>query len=434
MESIDKQVSLYMHGSEFGDPQIKEMMTEELRQRLTEAKAEGRPLRVYCGYDVTAPDIHLGHTITMRKLRQFQDYGHDVTFLIGTFTTLIGDPSDRDEARSIALLEQVEKNAQTYAAQAFKILDPKKTKIRYNYEWLSKLSFTDVISMASCFTVQQFLIRDRLRNRYEKNDPIWLRELLYPLAQGYDAVSLQTDVQIGATEQLFNLMAGRRLQEAFGQKPQICITFPVLVGTDGVQRMSKSLGNYIGVTEPPEEIYGKVMSIPDSLILNYFELLTDVPDQELEEFKQGLNGATINPMELKKRLAREIITQLYDPKAAAEAEGHFERTVQKREMPEEIAECRFSFLEVATPPAESVDEAKKTGMKIIGIDDWDVSYMIVKAGLAKSRSEANRLIAQGAVSIDGKKISSNIASLKSGSIIKVGKRRFAKVINTDKIE
>jgi tyrosyl-tRNA synthetase len=345
----------------------------------------------------------------MRKLRQFQDYGHDVTFLIGTFTTLIGDPSDRDEARSIALLEQVEKNAQTYAAQAFKILDPKKTKIRYNYEWLSKLSFTDVISMASCFTVQQFLIRDRLRNRYEKNDPIWLRELLYPLAQGYDAVSLQTDVQIGATEQLFNLMAGRRLQEAFGQKPQICITFPVLVGTDGVQRMSKSLGNYIGITEPPEEIYGKVMSIPDSLILNYFELLTDVPDQELEEFKQGLNGATINPMELKKRLAREILTQLYDQKAAAEAEGHFERTVQKREMPEEVPEYRVSL-------------------------QGNLSKLIVDIGLAKSRSEANRLIAQGAVSVDGKKISSNTAPVKSGSIIKVGKRRFAKVINTDKIE
>jgi len=408
MEPIDKQVSIYMHGSEFGDPQIKEMMTKELRQKLIEAKADGRPLRVYCGYDVTAPDIHLGHTITMRKLRQFQEFGHDVIFLIGTFTTLIGDPSDRDEARSAALLEQVQKNAQTYAEQAFKILDPQKTSVRYNYEWLSKLSFTDIISMASCFTIQQFLTRDRLRNRYEKNDPIWLRELLYPLAQGYDAVFLQADVQLGATEQLFNLMAGRRLQEAFGQKPQVCITFPVLVGTDGSQKMSKSLGNYIGVAEPPDEIYGKVMSIPDSPIMQYFELVTDVPDEELEEFRQGLEDGTVNPMTLKKRLAREIVSQLYDQKIAIEAEEHFAKVFQKRELPEEIKEYRVNLH--------------------VGIG---LSEVLVGTHLAKSRSEANRLIAQGAVSIDGEKISGNIAHVKSGSIIKVGKRRFAKVINSD---
>ena len=407
MESIDKQVSLYMHGSEFGDPQIKEMMTRELQQKLITAKAEGRPLRVYCGYDVTAPDIHLGHTITMRKLRQFQEFGHDVTFLIGTFTTLIGDPSDRDEARSEALQDEVKKNAQTYAKQAFKILDPKKTSVRYNYEWLSKLSFTDVISMASCFTVQQFLTRDRLRNRYEKNDPIWLRELLYPLAQGYDAVCLQADVQIGATEQLFNLMAGRRLQEAFGQKPQVCITFPVLVGTDGVQRMSKSLGNYIGVAEPPEQIYGKVMSIADSLIMDYFELLTDVPDEELAEFKKQLADEKFNPMTLKKRLAREIIVQLYSRKEAGEAEKHFEKVVQKKEVPDEIQEFKISA-------------------------DIPISRLLVDAGLAASRSEANRLIQQGAVSIDGVKVTDANQLVEKDIIIKVGKRRFVKVINTDK--
>jgi tyrosyl-tRNA synthetase len=389
-----------MHGSEFGDPQIKEMMTKELRQRLIEAKAEGRPLRVYCGYDVTAPDIHLGHTITMRKLRQFQDHGHDVTFLIGTFTTLIGDPSDRDEARSVALLEQVQKNAKTYAEQAFKILDPKKTKVRYNYDWLSKLSFADVISMASCFTVQQFLIRDRLRNRYEKNDPIWLRELLYPLAQGYDAVSLQTDVQLGATEQLFNLMAGRRLQEAFGQKPQVCLTFPVLVGTDGVERMSKSRGNYIGVAEPPEVIYGKVMSIPDTIILHYFELLTDVPDKELAEFKKELENKTINPMTLKKRLAREIITQLYNQKAAAEAEEHFEKTVQRKEAPKEIA--------LGTKSGASLQD------------------YLVENRLAKSKSEARRLIEQGAVDVNGKKVTDARQIVTKDSIIKVGKRGYIK--------
>ena len=400
MESIDKQVATYMHGSEFGDSQIKEMMTRELRQKLVEAKAEGRPLRIYCGYDVTAPDLHLGHTITMRKLRQFQDFGHDVTFLIGTFTTLIGDPSDRDEARSMALQEQVKKNAQTYAEQAFRILDPKKTKVRYNYEWLSKLTFTDVISMASCFTVQQFLTRDRLRNRYDKNDPIWLRELLYPLAQGYDAVNLHADVQLGATEQLFNLMAGRRLQEAFGQKPQVCITFPVLVGTDGVNRMSKSRGNYIGIAEPPEDIYGKTMSIPDGLIMQYFELLTDVPDEELAEFKKQLeNGA--NPMSLKKRLAREIVTQLYSENDAKEAEEHFEKTVQKKELPEEIQEYKISGA-------------------------VSLSRLLVDAGLAASRSEAGRLIQQGAVTIDGKKTSDTNQTIARGVTIKVGKRRYLK--------
>ena len=400
MDAIHKQVATYMQGSEFGDLQIKEQMTKELRQRLIEAKAEGRPLRVYCGYDVTAPDLHLGHTITMRKLRQFQDFGHDVTFLIGTFTTLIGDPSDRDEARSMALQEQVKKNAQTYAEQAFRILDPKKTKVRYNYEWLSKLTFTDVISMASCFTVQQFLTRDRLRNRYDKNDPIWLRELLYPLAQGYDAVNLHADVQLGATEQLFNLMAGRRLQEAFGQKPQVCITFPVLVGTDGVNRMSKSRGNYIGIAEPPEDIYGKTMSIPDGLIMQYFELLTDVPDEELAEFKKQLeNGA--NPMSLKKRLAREIVTQLYSENDAKEAEEHFEKTVQKKELPEEIQEYKISGA-------------------------VSLSRLLVDAGLAASRSEAGRLIQQGAVTIDGKKTSDANQTIARGVTIKVGKRRYLK--------
>jgi tyrosyl-tRNA synthetase len=403
VELIDKQVSTYMHGSEFGDDQIKEMMTNELRQKLIEARAEGRPLRVYCGYDVTAPDIHLGHTITMRKLRQFQEFGHDVTFLIGTFTTLIGDPSDRDEARSEALQEEVMQNAQTYAEQAFKILDPKKTSVRYNYEWLSKLGFTDISSMASCFTVQQFLVRDRLRNRYEKNDPIWLRELLYPLAQGYDAVFLQADVQLGATEQLFNLMAGRRLQEAFGQKPQVCLTYPVLVGTDGVQRMSKSLGNYIGVAEPPEDIYGKTMSIPDELIMQYFELLTDVPGKELEEFRQQLSKGTVNPMELKKRLAREIVTQLCGEKEAKEAESHFERVVQKKELPEDILEYEIS-------------------------GDIPISLFCTDSGLTESRSEAVRLIKQGAVTKDGKKITDVNEKVSKGSIIKVGKRRYIKTV------
>jgi len=415
--SIDKQVSILMHGSEFGDEQIKEMMTKELKQKLIDAKAEGRPLRVYCGYDVTAPDIHLGHMVILRKMRQFQDFGHEVTFLIGTFTTLIGDPSDRDEARSIALEEDITKNAQTYADQAIKILDAEKTKILYNTEWLSKLSFADVISMASCFTVQQFLVRDRLRNRYEKNDPIWLRELLYPLAQGYDAVSLQADVQLGATEQLFNLMAGRRLQEVFGQKPQVCLTYPVLAGTDGVQRMSKTTGNYIGVSEPPEEIYGKTMSIPDSLILQYFELLTDVTDEELDEFKRQLADNSFNPMTLKKRLARDIVTQLYSEKQAKEAEVYFERVHQDRKEPEEIEEFPLSF----NPFRDSSGRVH-------------VPRLLVATGIAASTSEVSRLINQGAIEMDGQRIHAYYVTMPDVSNFKVGKRRFVKVINTDREE
>ncbi len=403
MDAIEKQVAAYMHGSDFGDPQIKEQMTKELRQRLVEAKAEGRPLRVYCGYDVTAPDLHLGHTITMRKLRQFQDFGHDVTFVIGTFTTLIGDPSDRDEARVMALEDRVKQNAQSYAEQAFKILDKKKTTVVYNNDWLSKLTFKDVIEMASYFTVQQFLARDRIQMRLEKNDPIWLREFLYPLAQGYDAVHLKTDVQIGATEQLFNLMACRRLQEAYGQKPQICLTFPVLVGIDGVDRMSKSRGNYIGIAEPPETIYGKTMSIPDDILIHYFTLLTYVPPEEIEQMKLAIENKKVNPMDLKKRLAKDIVTFYYNAKEAETAEAHFEKTVQNKEVPDEIEEYKL-------PP--------HTG----------ISQLLAQSGLAASRSEAVRLVKQGAVSIDGKKITDANEIVAKGVTIKVGKRRYLRTI------
>jgi tyrosyl-tRNA synthetase len=406
VESIEKQVVALTQGSEFGDPQIKEMMIQELRQRLTEAAKEGRPLKVYCGYDVTAPDIHLGHTITMRRLRQFQDFGHEVYFVIGTFTTLIGDPSDRDEERKMPVQEFIEKNAKTYIDQAFKVLDKDKTKVVFNGDWLSKLTFADVIHMASFFTVQQFLNRDRLKNRIEANKPLGLREMLYPLAQGYDAVHLHTDVQLGATEQLFNLMVCRRLQEAYGQKPQVCLTYPVLTGTDGTERMSKSRGNYIGVSEPPEQQYGKIMSIPDSLIIEYFELLTNISAEDLAGFKQDLASNRVNPMELKKRLAREIVGQLHGKEAADGAEEHFKRTVQNKELPDEIDEFRLDA-------------------------DIQVSRLLVEAKKVASRSEANRLIQQGAVSLDGNKIGSPNEIISSaaakGKVIKVGKRGFIKI-------
>jgi tyrosyl-tRNA synthetase len=313
--------------------------------------------------------------------------------------------------------EQVLANAETYMQQFFKIVVKEKTEIRWQSEWFGKFTLTDIIQLTSKFTVAQLLAREDFSTRYNAGRPIAMTELLYPLLQAYDSVAIEADVEFGGTDQKFNFLVGRELQSMVGQRPQQCFMTPLLIGTDGSQKMSKSLGNYIGVAEPPEEIYGKVMSISDSLILQYFELVTDVPDEELAEFRQELDNQTINPMMLKKRLAREIIVQLYDQKTAAEAEEHFVRVFQKRKAPEEIPEFRLSFKNLSPQQMEA------TGV--------DISKLLVVTGQAKSRSEANRLIAQGAVSIDGKKISSNIATVKSGSIIKVGKRRFARVINTD---
>jgi len=294
--------------------------------------------------------------------------------------------------------------------QFFKIVDKEKTEVRWQSEWFDKFTLSDVIHLTSKFTVAQFLARDDFSKRYNEGRPIALTELLYPLLQAYDSVAIQADVEFGGTDQKFNFLVGRELQSMMGQRPQQCFMTPLLVGTDGSQKMSKSLGNYIGVAESPNEIYGKVMSIPDSLILDYFELVTDIPDDELSEFRQGLKDGTINPMELKKRLAREIVTQLYDQKAASEAEAHFAKVFQKREMPKEIKEYHVTL-------HASID----------------LRGVLVVTHLAKSRSEAHRLIGQGAVEIDGEKVTDPTAQINSGSIIRVGKRRFAKVINTDRI-
>jgi tyrosyl-tRNA synthetase len=395
---------------------VAEIIVEE---EMVQLLRSGKKLRLKEGFDPSFPDIHLGHMVALRKLRQFQEQGHQIVLIVADWTAQIGDPSGMSATRPMLSIEQVKANAETYMQQFFKIVDKKKTEIRWQSEWFGKFTLTDIIQLTSKFTVAQLLARDDFSARYKAERPIAMTELLYPLLQAYDSVAIEADVEFGGTDQKFNFLVGRELQSMVGQPPQQCFMVPLLVGTDGSQKMSKSLGNYIGVAESPEEIYGKVMSIPDSLIINYFELLTDVPDQELEEFRKGLENKNINPMELKKRLAREIIAQLYEPKAATEAEGHFERTVQKKEIPEEIPECRLSFGELA---AQRGSEA--------GID---ISRLLVAAQLTKSRSEASRLIAQGAVSTDGEKISSNIATIKSGSIIKVGKRRFARVINTDKL-
>ncbi len=278
---VEEQLAILMRGVEFGDETTRTNMEAELRQRLTESARDNKPLRVYCGFDPTKPDLHLGHTVPMRKLAQFQELGHEVIFLIGTFTSLIGDPSDKATARKLQTIDEARDHAKTYADQAWQVLDPAKTKVMYNGDWLSKLTFTDIVGLASNFTVQQFLVRENFALRYEKDQPIWLHEFMYALMQGYDAVALKTDIQIGGTDQLFNLIAGRKLMESFGLRPQTILTFPILVGTDGVLRMSKSTGNHIGISEPPEIMYGKAMSIPDSAMRNFADLVTRWSPQDI---------------------------------------------------------------------------------------------------------------------------------------------------------
>jgi tyrosyl-tRNA synthetase len=372
------------------------IVEDEMRQLLR----SGRKLRLKEGFDPSFPDIHLGHMVALRKLRQFQELGHQIVLIVADWTAQIGDPSGMSATRPMLSLDEVKANAETYMQQFFKIVDKKKTEIRWQSEWFGKFTLTDIIQLTSKFTVAQFLAREDFSKRYKEERPIALTELLYPLLQAYDSVAIKADVEFGGTDQKFNFLVGRELQEMVGQPPQQCFMVPLLVGTDGSQKMSKSLNNYIGVAEPPEEIYGKAMSIPDSLILNYLELLTDVPDKELAEFKKEFENKAFNPMTLKKRLAREIITQLYDQKAAAEAEGHFEKTVQRKEAPKDIA--------LGTKSGKSLQD------------------YLVENQLAKSKSEARRLIIQGAVDINGKKVTDTHKIVPKDSIIKVGKRGYIK--------
>jgi tyrosyl-tRNA synthetase len=404
--TIDEQVAILMRGTDFGAAQTKEHMQKELRERLVESEKTGKPLRVYCGYDPTAPDIHLGHTVTMRKLRQFQELGHETTFLIGNFTGLVGDPSDRDRGRPRLSAEKLAENARTYTQQAFRVLDSEKTKVRYNAEWLADLTFEDVIGLAANFTVQQFLVRDNFAKRHERGEPIWLHEFLYALMQGYDAVALETDVQLGATEQLFNLLAGRKLQEAFGQKPQICLTFPILVGTDGTERMSKSTGNYVGIDEAPDDKYGKTMSLPDSAMRNWFELVTRWKPEQIDELLGAVERGEVHPMEAKKKLAWEIVSIFDGDEAADRASDHFERVHQERKLPEDMPTLALEG------PTNVVD-------------------IIYAAGFAPSKSQARRLVQQGAVKLDGERVDSidtEIETETGEKILQVGKRRFVRLV------
>lgn len=373
-----------------------------VKGEVEELLRAGKKLRLKEGFDPSFPDIHLGHMVALRKLRQFQELGHQIVLIVADWTARIGDPSGVSVTRPMLSKEQVLANAETYMAQFFKVVDRGKTEVRWQSEWYDKFTLDDIIRLTSKFTLAQLLARDDFSARYNAGRPITMAELLYPLLQAYDSVAVEADIEFGGTDQKFNLLVGRELQSLVGQRPQQIFLVPLLIGTDGSQKMSKSLGNYIGVAEPPHEIYGKVMSIPDNLILQYFELLTDIPDEELGEFRQALKDETVNPMILKKRLAREIIAQLYEEKAATEAEEYFTKVVQRREIPAHIPEA---------PSGKLID-------------------ILVEAGLAKSRSEARRLIEQGAVDIDGKKVTSVYEEVAKGSVIRVGRRHLGFVKST----
>jgi tyrosyl-tRNA synthetase len=376
-----------------------EIIVEEEMIKLLEA---GKPLRLKQGFDPSRPDIHLGHVVGLRKLRHFQERGHQVVLIVGDWTAQIGDPSGQSIMRPMLTAEEVKANAKTYMEQFFKVVDKDKTEVRWQSEWFGDFSLADVIKLTSKFTVAQMLAREDFANRYNSGKPIAVTEFLYPLLQAYDSVAIESDVEFGGTDQKFNCLVGRELQQMVGQRPQQVFLLPLLVGTDGVQKMSKSLGNYIGVDEPPNDIYGKAMSIPDNLIGDYFELITDMPDEEVADCRKQIESGSVNPMNLKKKLAFEIVTQFYDEQAAKAAQEHFETVFQRRE----------------TPDAEQIVKIGTEGL---------LTLELAKAGLTKSRGEARRLLEQGGIEIDGVKITEDIdmTKVKRGSIIKVGKRRFA---------
>jgi len=404
--NIDQQVSLLMQGTEYGDEGLKQAMAEELRERLVMAAEEGRPLRVYCGYDPTSTDLHLGHTITMRKLRQFQDLGHEATFLIGSYTALVGDPSDRNRARPILTQEQVAENAVTYAEQAYKILDPKKTSVRYNGEWLAELSLLELIRLGQNFTVQQFLARENFAERLGRGDPIFLHETFYSLMQGYDAVALHTDVQVGGTDQLFNIVvAGRKLQQALGQRPLVAIITGILPGTDGVQRMSKSTGNTIPLTTTPEDMYGKVMSLPDSAMGQFMRLVTRWTPVEVAEMENEIAAGSVHPRDAKMALAREIVAIYHGGERVVGAEEHFKKVHQMGGLPEDMPVYGLKA------PTGLVD-------------------LMVSAGLAKSKGDARRLIQQSGVKLDGVTVQDVSAVVEKPGVLQVGKRKFLRILLT----
>jgi tyrosyl-tRNA synthetase len=401
--NIDEQVEYLMQGTEYGDETLKQSMKRELRERLIEADKEGRPLRVYTGYDPRKADLHLGHTVTMRKMRQFQELGHEITFLIGNFTSLIGDPSDKDVLRPQLTPQEVEENARTYAEQAFKILDEKKTKIRYNAEWLSQITFADLIKISSNFTIQQFLTRENFKLRWEKNDAVYLHETFYAIMQGYDAHALKADIQIGGTDQLFNIItAARKIMTYFGEKPNIGIVLGILPGTDGVVKMSKSLGNHIPINTNADDMFGKVMSIPDMAMPSYSRLVTRWIPPQIEEMERGLKDGSLHPRDAKMKLAWEITSSFYNDTLANEARENFISMFQKKDVPTDMPDYSL--------------EAGQTVMDVL-----------VNAGLAGSRGEARRLVDQKGVKLDGEVLEQAGAEFPHAGVLQVGKRHFLRI-------
>lgn len=401
--NIDEQVELLMQGTDYGDEELQKNMAKELRERLMLSEKEKCPLRVYCGYDPTSTDLHLGHTISMRKLRQFQDLGHEVTFLIGNYTALVGDPSDKNKARPVLTQEQVADNAKTYAEQAFRVLDQSKTKIRYNGEWLGELSLVDLIKLGQNFTVQQFLARENFAKRLEKGEPIFLHETFYALMQGYDAAAMQTDVQVGGSDQLFNIIvAGRKLQEALGQKPLVGIITGILPGTDGQQRMSKSTGNIVPINTGADDMFGKLMSVPDSAMGTYMRLVTRFTPHEIAQTEKDIASGSLHPRDAKMKMAKEITSIFYSNDEADAAQDHFIKMFQQKEAPDEMPEYSLQY-----------------GQTVVDV--------ILAAGMAESKSKARQLIDQKGVRLDGEVLERGDAVFPHAGVLQVGKRRFVRV-------
>lgn len=396
----NEQIDLITRGT------VEIISTEEMEKKIDKSIKEKKPLIVKAGFDPTAPDLHLGHTVLIHKLRHFQELGHTAVFLIGDFTGMIGDPSGRSDTRELLTRERLLKNAETYKEQVFKILDPKKTVVEFNSRWMKEMTTEGLIEIAAQQTVARMLERDDFRTRFQNNQPISIHEFLYPLIQGYDSVALRADVELGGTDQIFNLFVGRDLQRHFGQEPQVIITMPILVGTDGVKKMSKSLGNYIGITEPPKDIFGKIMSISDDLMIEYYELLSGISTEDFTKLEKDISENRLNPKVAKERLAIEIVVRFWGEEKAKVAREEFERVFADKKIPTDI-------LKVDMEPGKK----------------W-LPKVITDLGLTQSTSEAKRMISQGAVSIDGEKVSGEEYTLKEKGeyILKVGKRRFTKIV------
>ena len=400
--AIDEQMAVLMRGVEYGDANIQRTMEEDLRERLK----LGRPLRVYCGFDPTFTGLTLGNMVPMLKLRQFQRFGHEVTFLMGTMTATVGDPSDKSAARQQLSLEEVQANCQSWLEQAYRVLDREKTVVRYNADWLAPLNLADVVHLASNFTVAEFLAHETFKKRMDEGKPLYIHEFIYALMQAYDAYHMQTDVQVGGSDQLFNIMAGRKLQQSLGESPLIAVCTPLLIGTDGTQKMSKSVGNSINMDTTPADMYGKLMSIPDSMLPNYYTLLTDVPLDGIEAVERG----DVKPMEAKKRLSYEVVALLHDGPSADAAQAEFERVIQGGEAPSEPTDL----------PVELAG----------GRASVDITQVLSAAGAVSSRSEARRLVAQGGIAIDGVAVTQAQVELSEGSIVRIGRHRFYRVVGT----